>query len=276
MKGGVGALAGVMIELLKYEDDLQYEIVLAVTADEEVGLLGAHHFVKQGIMKNVEHLLIAEPTSLGVANMEKGIIFGNVKAYGKQAHASRPDLGHNAIEGLAALMPKLHEILPSTSTPELGKSTLNIGVLHGGTVSNVVPEYAEMSIDYRMTPGVENDLIISSLKDVIKENSNDGVRFELDSEMKLNAPALISSTNELGEKIAANNEKFTGIKAKVGGMFYATDAAAFMGDNMMSFAIYGPGSTELLHQTNERLSLKELDISREVIRETVLEIALSK
>ena len=47
MKGGVGALAGVMVELLKHEDDLQYEIILAATADEEVGLLGAHQFVKQ-------------------------------------------------------------------------------------------------------------------------------------------------------------------------------------------------------------------------------------
>lgn len=273
MKGGTGALAGVMVELLKHEDDLKYEVILAATADEEVGLLGAHQFVKEGIMKDVEHLIIAEPTELGVANMEKGIIFGNVRAHGKQAHASRPELGHNAVEALGRLMPKLHEILPETSTPELGKSTLNIGVIAGGTVTNVVPEYAEMSVDYRMTPGVDNALVVSRLRKVIEESSRDGIRYELDTDMTLNAPALISTTNELGEKLASNNEKHTGNKPKVGGMFYATDAAAFMGDEMMSFAIYGPGSTELLHQTNERLSLHELDISRMVIRDTVLELA---
>ncbi len=273
MKGGTGALAGVMVELLKHEDDLQYEVILAATADEEVGLLGAHNFVKQGIMKNVDHLLIAEPTSLGVAIMEKGMIFGNVRAHGKQAHASRPDLGHNSIEALARLMPKLHAILPDTSTPELGKSTLNIGVIKGGTVTNVVPEFAEMSIDYRMTPGVENDLIISRLKETIASNSGEGITYELDTNMTLNAPALVSSSTELGDKLAVNNEKYTGIKPKLGGMYYATDAAAFMGDEKMSFAIYGPGSTELLHQTNERLDLRQLDISRIVIRETILEIA---
>lgn len=273
MKGGTGALAGVIVELLKHEGDLQYEVILAATADEEVGLLGAHNFVKQGIMKDVDHLLIAEPTSLGVAIMEKGIIFGNVRAYGKQAHASRPDLGHNAIEGLARLMPKLHEILPDTSTPELGKSTLNIGVIKGGTVTNVVPEFAEMSVDYRMTPGVENDLVMSRLRETIANNSGEGITYELDTNMTLNAPALVSSTTELGDKLANNNEKHTGSKPTLGGMFYATDAAAFMGDQKMSFAIYGPGSTELLHQTNERLSLKELDISRMVIRDTVLDIA---
>ncbi|MHA2276153.1 MAG: M20 family metallopeptidase [Candidatus Kariarchaeaceae archaeon] len=273
MKGGTGALAGVMVELLKHENDLKYEVILAATADEEVGLLGAHNFVKQGIMKDVDHLLIAEPTSLGVAIMEKGIIFGNVRAHGKQAHASRPDLGHNAIEGLARLMPKLHEILPDTSTPELGKSTLNIGVIKGGTVTNVVAEFAEMSVDYRMTPGVDNDLVLSNLKQAIEENSGEGIIYELDTNMTLNAPALISSTTELGDKLATNNEKHTGTKPKLGGMFYATDAAAFMGDKQMSFAIYGPGSTELLHQTNERLSLKELDISRMVIHDTVLDLA---
>lgn len=276
MKGGTAALAGVMIELLKHEDDLRYEVILAATADEEIGLLGAHEFVNQGIMKDVEHLLIAEPTSLGVANMEKGIIFGSVRAHGKQAHASRPDLGHNAIEALARIMPKLHDLLPDTSTPELGKSTLNIGVINGGTVTNVVPEYAEMSVDYRMTPGVENELVVSRLRKVLEENSNEGVRYELDTDMTLNAPALVSSTTELGDMLATHTEKFTGNKPKVGGMFYATDAAAFMGNSKMSFAIYGPGSTELLHQTNERLSLKELDISRQVIRDTVLEIATNK
>ncbi len=276
MKGGTAALAGVMVELLNHEDDLQYEIILAATADEEVGLLGASHFVKQGIMRDVEHLLIAEPTGLGVANMEKGIIFGNVRAFGKQAHASRPELGHNAVEALGRLMPKLHEILPDTSTPELGKSTLNIGVINGGTGTNVVPEYAEMSVDYRMTPGVDNDLIVSRLRKALEDNSGDGIRYELDTDMTLNAPALVSSTTELGDKLATHTEKFTGNRPKIGGMFYATDAAAFMGDSEMSFAIYGPGSTELLHQTNERLNLKELDISRQVIRDTVLEIAMIK
>jgi len=94
--------------------------------------------------------------------------------------------------------------------------------------------------------------------------------------MTLNVPALISSTNDLGEILAIHNEKFTNTRPKVGGMFYATDAAAFMGDSKMSFAIYGPGSTELLHQTNERLNLKELDISRQVIRDSLLEIAGNK
>ncbi len=160
MKGGTGALAGVMVELLKHEDDLQYEVILAATADEEVGLLGAHNFVKKGLMENAEHLLIAEPTSLGVAIMEKGIIFGNVLAYGKQAHASRPDLGHNAIEALATLMPKLHGIGPDLSTPELGKGSLNIGVIQGWSVANVVPEMSEMCIDYRMTTRGDNAEVI--------------------------------------------------------------------------------------------------------------------
>ena len=276
MKGGTGTLAGVMVELLIHEDDLQYEVILAATADEEVGLLGAHNFVKKGLMENAEHLLIAEPTSLGVAIMEKGIIFGNVLAYGKQAHASRPDLGHNAIEALARLMPKLHGILPDVSTPELGKSTLNIGVIQGGTVANVVPEMAEMSIDYRMTPGVENELVLSRLKEILVNNSSDGIRYELKDNNTINKPALISSTTELGDKLADYSEKYTGVKPTLGGMFYATDAAEFIGNKNMSFAIYGPGSTELLHQTNERLSLKELDISRQVIRDTVLELAMIK
>lgn len=275
MKGGTGALAGVMVELQKHESELQSEIVLAATADEEVGLGGARKFAEDGIMQNVTHVLIAEPTGLGVAVMEKGAMWAKIKSYGKQAHGSRPDLGHNAIEGLVKLFPDLYAVLPDISLPEVGKSSLNIGVINGGSAANVVPEYAEVICDYRFTPGVKNESVIARLKSLLESKSSTSLQYELEITDNLNAPPIISSTNDFAELLATNTAKYTQSKPKLSGMYYATDGAAFLENSPESaFAIFGPGSTELLHQTNERLSINELSIARKVIFDTMLGIAL--
>ena len=52
MKGGTASLACVMIELLKNESDLKQEIFLALTAEEETGLLGAKNYIDKKLIKN--------------------------------------------------------------------------------------------------------------------------------------------------------------------------------------------------------------------------------
>lgn len=225
-------------------------------------------------MHNASHLLITEPTDLGVAIMEKGIIWAEVKALGKQAHGSRPDLGRNAIEGLVSLLPGLHGLLPDNYLEEVGKSTLNIGTISGGSAANVVAETAQMICDFRLTPGVKTGKIISSINELLESKKEDNLKFDLN--VISSAPAIISSDRSLGERLAENTSKYTGNKPKLGGMYYATDAAALLEGREASFAIYGPGSTELLHQTNERLDLEQLDIARRVIIDTILKINTEK
>jgi len=270
MKGGTSMLAGVMIELLEHEGDLNCEIRLAATAEEETGLLGAAHLAAGDIMDDVSHILIAEPTGLGVAIMEKGLIWANIEAIGKQAHASRTDLGDNAIEGLAELLPDFYELIPDISLPEVGKSTMNVGVMIGGTVANVVPQFASMICDFRLTPGVEVKDMIRSIEEVLEKHRRKTMNYVANFDHS--APAVISSNNELGSVLAKHTGNITGITPDLGGMYYATDGAAFLEGREASFAIFGPGSTELLHQTNERLDLKELDFSRKIVKNSLLEI----
>ncbi|MCH8908266.1 MAG: M20 family metallopeptidase [Candidatus Heimdallarchaeota archaeon] len=272
MKSGTGVLAGVLAELVSQEADLSYEVILAATAEEETGLVGAKHFTNNGIMNHASHLLITEPTGLGVAIMEKGVMWVEISAHGKQAHGSRPDLGHNAIEGLARLLPELYAAIPEKTIPELGQTTLNVGLISGGTVANVVPGHAVVTCDIRLTPGVEGEEVTTALQKIIDEKSTPEIRYELDIQTALNAPALLTADRKFGELLAENNNKYTGTKPELGGMYYATDGAAFMEHKTISFAIYGPGSTELLHQTNERVNLAEIDISRKVVRDTLLSL----
>ena len=177
-------------------------------------------------------------------------------------------MGRNAIEGFASIIPLLHDLLPDDHLPEVGRSTLNVGTISGGSAINVVAETAQIICDFRLTPGVINEMVISSINKLLEEKREENLNFDLD--IISTAPPITSSDRSLGEKLAENTFKYTGNKPKLGGMYYATDAAALLEEKEVSFAIYGPGSTELLHQTNERLDLEQLDIARKVILDTIL------
>lgn len=270
MKGGCALLAGVMAELKKYEDLLKYEIRLAITAEEEVGLIGAWEFAKGDIMDNTRYLLIAEPTGLDVAIMEKGILWVKIKAVGKQAHGSRPDLGFNAIEGLVQIIPELYKLLPDISIPQVGKSTINIGTIEGGSAPNVVPETAEMVCDIRLTPGVEVETIKNSIQKLLEKYSKDDLK--LDVVFENSAPAVISEDTQFGELISKHVSTLTKNETNLGGMYFATDAAAFLSKSLASFVIFGPGSKEYLHQTNERLDLDQFKFAWKAILQSLLEL----
>lgn len=269
MKGGTASLACVMIELLKNESDLKQEIFLALTAEEETGLLGAKNYIDKKLIKNASNILIAEPTNLEPKTREKGIVWFDIHSNGRQAHASRPDLGVNAIEELARLIPKLHNVIPDWEDDLLGKTTLNTGTIMGGTAANVIPQYARARFDSRVTPGITNDEVISRYKKVVEEFDGE-IGFDFD--LIESASSILSKTTNFAELLMENTKKYVSREIEIGGAYYATDGAVFMEylKNQPEFVIFGPGSTELLHQTDERMEVSQLELSKKIIYESLI------
>jgi len=89
----------------------------------------------------------------------------SIKVEGKAAHAGlEPEKGASAILELARQTEQLHAINRSGSG-----ITLNVGVIHGGTRSNVVAAEAEGEIDVRFSTEAESleiERILSNLKPV--------------------------------------------------------------------------------------------------------------
>lgn len=261
MKGGTSALAHSLVDMVQLEDELKYKIVFAGTGQEEVGLLGAKVLEKQGLMHDAEFLIIGEPTELEPKSFEKGIIWFDIHARGKQAHASRPDLGNNAIEAIGRLMPKIKEILPEHSIPEVGRTTINFGKVVGGTAYNVVAEEATLSCDIRTTPGVDNNDVIGRVKDLL-DSIDDGIQYSFHFVQE--DKAVQSLGQEFPNLVKKITEEITGRTVEIGGTYYATDAAALMANKDLPFVIFGPGSTKLLHQTNEHCPIDQVVQARKI------------
>lgn len=94
-------------------------------------------------------LINGEPTDNRVAVASKGTLRAAVRANGKMAHSAYPELGDSAIHKLVPVLDRMLKIdLPVN--PEVGPSTLNIGLLEGGRAPNVIADHAEAQVMVRL------------------------------------------------------------------------------------------------------------------------------
>jgi acetylornithine deacetylase len=91
------------------------------------------------------YIINGEPTENKLVIATKGNLRLNVRARGKMAHSAYPQLGESAIEKLLDVLADLRELSLPTD-PELGPSTMNIGVISGGRAPNVVPDVAKAEL----------------------------------------------------------------------------------------------------------------------------------
>jgi acetylornithine deacetylase len=94
-------------------------------------------------------LVNGEPTDNRIALASKGALRVEVTTRGRMAHSAYPELGESAIEKLLDALQALRAMkLPHN--PEIGPSTVNIGIIEGGRATNVIPDYAKAQLLYRL------------------------------------------------------------------------------------------------------------------------------
>jgi succinyl-diaminopimelate desuccinylase len=129
--------------------DPETPVALLLTSDEEIGSRGAAAAADAVAGETIGAVVVPEATGNQVVLGHKGALWLAVRTAGKAAHGSTPQLGHNAVLDLAALLARTGRELPLRSDPFLGTETWNPGVVSGGTVPNVVPDSAEVVVDLR-------------------------------------------------------------------------------------------------------------------------------
>jgi acetylornithine deacetylase len=131
-------------EILRTEG---FRIGLLFVSGEERDSAGA--IVANEAPRGSRFLVNGEPTDNRLALASKGALRAVFKATGTMAHSAYPELGESAIHKLVELMAKLLALeLPLTE--DVGPSTMNIGLIHGGHAPNVIADKAEAQVLIRL------------------------------------------------------------------------------------------------------------------------------
>jgi glutamate carboxypeptidase len=132
-----------------------------LTSDEEIGSPTSRGLIEQ-LATESAYVLVLEPALAngGLKTSRKGVGRFRLEVEGKAAHAGvAPQDGRSAIVELA------HQILKLQTLQDLAAgTTINVGVIEGGTTPNVVPARASAEIDVRVASQAEESRIIAALR----------------------------------------------------------------------------------------------------------------
>jgi glutamate carboxypeptidase len=138
-------------------------VTFVFNGDEEIGSLSSRPVIEE-VAKGVDATLVLEPTADGaVKTARKGCGIFQVTATGIESHAGlAPEDGASAIDALAEF------VVAATAVADPARgTTINIGLINGGTGTNVVAGRATASIDIRVSTPDEQDRVDTAL-DTIK------------------------------------------------------------------------------------------------------------
>ena len=168
MKANCALVIEVLRTLCELNVKPQSGVTIVLTCDEEVGSASGWPLIERvAKAQDTRCAFVLEPPAPGgrVKTGRKGTGIYAIKVEGKAAHAGlEPEKGASAILELARQTERLHALNSSGSG-----ITLNVGVVRGGTRSNVVAEQAEGEIDVRFATEAESreiDRILSTLQPV--------------------------------------------------------------------------------------------------------------
>ena len=126
------------------------KIGLLFTVDEEAGSTGAKAANGHELAANCGYLINGEPTDNRLAIGSKGSLHAVIRTQGKAAHSAYPEQGESAIEKLLDVLNDIRNISWPVSD-DFGATTCNIGVIAGGTRSNVIAAEASAVLQLRLT-----------------------------------------------------------------------------------------------------------------------------
>ena len=220
--GTLDMKAGIVIALAAIEEairsGLKRPVTLLCTSDEEIGSLTSRKHIER-LAKEAALVLVLEGGLVDGAlkTWRKGVGEFWVRTRGRAAHSGGDhEKGRNAIEEMA------HQVIAIQKLTDYSKqTTLNVGVIQGGTVSNVVPEEAVIQVDVRVMQSGEWERLeaeMNKLKPVLNGTS-------ITISGGLNRPPMpfddtMKSTFEKARSIAAQ----IGMDLKAGGTGGASDA----------------------------------------------------
>jgi glutamate carboxypeptidase len=147
MKAGILMMWSAVKALLHSQKRLERGITVLLTSDEEVGSTTSRELLESEARAS-RAVLVLEPSlpGGGLKTARKGVGRFTIKAIGRAAHAGiDPSKGINAIEEIARQIMAIHAL----NNAGLG-TTVNVGLIQGGTRSNVVPAEAAVEVDVRV------------------------------------------------------------------------------------------------------------------------------
>jgi succinyl-diaminopimelate desuccinylase len=237
----------------------QGAVILHLVSDEEShGHQGMGFLTQRGGIQG-DAVLVGEPTDLHPIIAHKGALWLRISTFGKSAHSARPHLGVNAIDKMMKLVDRLNSIPLEKEHPLLGKPTLNIGTIQGGTKINIVPDRCEIEVDRRMLPGEKKEEILGEMKKILDDLQLQDPLFQYRvEEIDFAEPSEVHPEEEIVKIGVEAIQEAMGKRPTLRAFSGFTDSRFYINQCRIPALIFGPGGTDQVHTTDESVEVEAL------------------
>lgn len=262
-------------------------IELHFTYDEEFGGdLGPGWLLKHGLTR--PDLMIAAGFSYQVVTAHNGCLQLEVTVQGDMAHAAIPDSGIDALQGATHILNALYRLNADylqvrSSVEGITHPYLNVGLIEGGTNTNVVPGKVVFKLDRRMIPEENPAEVEAALRKTIAEAARSfapprgGKALKVDVRRILLAHALkpLPGNRPLVQALQKHAQEVFGEPVPALGTPLYTDVRLY-GEHGIPGVIYGAGPRTVREsnakRADEHIVLADLQRATCVIARTLSDL----
>ncbi len=240
---------------------------LAFTHDEETGCFGATALIRtlpDGVARPLL-AIVGEPTSMEIANAQKGCSFFRTRVSGREGHSSAPQRGVNAILAAAEIIAEIGRLAAEArdrARPDSGfdppHTTLSVGTIAGGTAVNIIARDCAFDWDLRTLPDEDAAALKARIDDFIAADLLPRMRAihpaaAVETETVVAVPPLMPDPGSPAEALA---RRLTGANTTTT-VSFASEAGLYQQAGIPAI-VCGPGSIAVAHQPDEYITRAEL------------------
>ena len=263
-------------------------VELHFTYDEEFGgELGPGWLLAHGHTK--PDLMMAAGFSYQVVTAHNGCLQMEVTVHGRMAHAAIPDSGVDALQGAVALLNALYAQNIkykniSSQVEGISHPYLNVGMIEGGTNTNVIPGKVVFKLDRRMIPEENPEAVEADIRQVLAQAVSDynasrdaahAISIDIHRMLMAHAMKPLAGNKPLVQALQHHGAEVFGEPIPAVGTPLYTDVRLYV-ERGIPGVIYGAGPRTVLEshakRADERLDLEDLRRATKVVARSLSDL----
>src|SRR5665647_709615 len=266
MKGGLACMMMAMAAIKRSKLEIAGDIIFAGVIDEEAKSEGTRALLQSDL--SYDAAIVSEPSSMKICIAHRGLEWLEFSFHGRTVHGGAQKEGINAIEKAAKFINEIEsQLIPELekrTNPIIGSSSMNYGLIRGGTQPSTVAGECKLQIDRRWVPGEKYSDILDEYQKILDHIEKDDPKFKADFKVmeisymdsEFVHEAMNTNSEEMIVEIAQKTLKqVTAEEAELKSFTAWTDGGLINYYKGIPTIILGPGSLKSAHSADEHLEV---------------------
>jgi acetylornithine deacetylase len=246
---------------------LSKPLAILLTADEEIGCVGAKFIADKNAIRS-RYAIVGEPTGLRPVRAGKGYALAEIVVRGKEAHSAFPARGRSAIYDAARVVARLEQVAKKLAARKNADfdppyTTLNVGLIRGGTAKNIVPGECRITVEWRPVPGADPKWPAMLIQDELARLKRRYPGFDAQLDVQRMDPTFDPSPTDALATLAQSLAR-----RRPATVAFGTEAAHLRSLTTETI-VFGPGNMETAHKTGEFVPTAELNKCVEILKKVI-------